>query len=113
MYQALFIQFFLQTLVFTFLGLIVLVVDTITENLMGSIMAIMCVLMNITSYNLLGIDVYRWIPCALAQLKHYLPDNAQYGLTLEESFFKLVILIILLFIIYVISCKIRLKKRIV
>ncbi len=113
MYQALFIQFFLQTLVFTFLGLIVLVVDTITENLMGSIMAIICVLMNITSYNLLGIDVYRWIPCALAQLKHYLPDNAQYGLTLEESFFKLVILIILLFIIYVISCKIRLKKRIV
>lgn len=111
MYEAVFIQFFLQTLVFTFLGLVVLVVDTLTENMMGSIIAIICVLMNITSYNLLGIDVYRWIPCALAQLKHYLPENAQYGLTLKESFYKLVILIISLFVIYVITCKIRLKKR--
>jgi len=113
MYEAVFIQFFLQTLVFMFLGLVVLVVDTLTENMMGSIIAIICVLMNITSYNLLGIDVYRWIPCALAQLKHYLPENVQYGLALKESFYKLVILIISLFIIYVITCKIRRKKRIV
>ena len=59
--------FFKLNSVFTFLGLVVLVVDTLTENMMGSIIAIICILMNITSYNLLGIDVYRWIPCALAQ----------------------------------------------